>query len=220
MKRLKIVITKEFQRLINLAFDEISAITAPKIVTETYERLLKENKKEYKKICDDAIEYALVFLEELQDQYGGTDFFFDKVEKEINAEDIVNEYLKAYNPVTGYVYDREVKRKEARTSEGMIAGKKGKDRPFYRKILETSTNLWFTQTKQYAEDIADGTVIRVWKTAGVKKVMWVTARDERVCEQCGPLDGKVFKITEVPPKPHYRCRFIKVPLPDDNNTAR
>ena len=215
-------ITREFQRLISLAFDEISAITAPKIVTETYDRLLEENKKEYKKICDDAIEYALVFLEELQEQYGGTDFFFDKVEKEINAEDIVDEYLKAYNPVTGYVYEREVKRKEARTSEGMIAAKKSKDRPFYRKILETSTNLWFTQTKQYADDIADGTVLKVWKTAGVKKVKWVTAKDEKVCGECGPLDEKIFDIDKVPDKPHYNCRCQKVPIvvQEDNNTER
>ena len=176
------------------------------------------NKKEYKKICDDAIEYALIFLYEWERLYEGTDFFIDRKEilKEINADDIVKEVLDEYNPVTGYKYDRETERKKARTAEGMVAGRNSDNRPFYVNILNRSRNLWFTQSKQYAEDIADQTTIKVWKRAGVKKVMWITERDEKVCEDCRPLDGQIFDIDDAPDKQHYNCRCMKVPLPNVN----
>ena len=177
----------------------------------------KENKKQYKKIADDAIEYALVYLEELQEIYGGTDFFFDKKEKakikeELTADKEVEKVIKSYNIVTGYLYDREQKRKQARLKEGMMAAKKAEDRDFYKKTIKTNTDLWYTQSKQYAEDIADNTVLDVFKAAGVTKIKWVTMRDEKVCKECGPLDGKLFDIDKVPPKPHYRCRCLKVPV--------
>lgn len=212
--RLKTVITREFRKLFSLAFDEITSITAPKIVEQVYTVLVKENKKEYKKICDDAIEYALVFLEELQEQYGGTDFFFDRkeVEEGLNADKIVESILKEYDPVTGYVYDRETERKKARTTEGMIAGQKSKERAFYTQSVERSRNLWFTQTRQYADDVAEQTAITVWKKAGIKYVRWVTAADEKVCSKCRPLDGQIFPIDEAPPKQHYNCRCLKVPF--------
>lgn len=211
--RLKTIITREFRKLFNLAFDEITAITAPKIVDKVYTVLLAENKKEYKKICDDAIEYALVFLEDLQEQYGGTDFFFDRaeVENELDAEQIVEGILKEYDPVTGYVYDREAERKKARTAESMVAGQKSRNRAFYAQSVDRSRNLWFTQTKQYADDVAEQTAMTVWKKAGVKYVKWVTAADEKVCEKCRPLDGKIFPIDKAPDKQHYNCRCLKIP---------
>jgi SPP1 gp7 family putative phage head morphogenesis protein len=154
----------------------------------------------------------------LKEKYGDSeDFVFNKeiekrVREDLTPEKMVEKVLNEYNPVTGYLYDREAKRKEARLTEGMMAGKENDDRDFYRKTIETNTNLWYTQSKQYAEDIADNTVIEVWKEVGVKKIMWVTQEDERVCNECRPLDRKIFDIDKVPAKPHYRCRCLKVPV--------
>lgn len=216
LKKIKELIERTYKRLISLAFDEISAITADKIAEETYERFKKLNRKEYKKIVDDAIEYAFAFEEELREQYLNAgkkvpeSLDFDKVE--IKAEEMVEKVLKEYSPVTGYIYEREADRKQARLEEGMMAGKTNDDREFYRETIKTNTNLWYTQSKQYAEDIADKTVLEVWEQAGVPYVMWVTQRDEKVCKECGPLDGKIFPIDEVPDKPHYRCRCLKIPI--------
>ena len=46
-----------------------------------------------------------------------------------------------------------------------------------------------------------------YRQVGVKKVRWITAHDDRTCDICRPLDGKVFGIDEVegPPK-HPGCR--------------
>ena len=44
---------------------------------------------------------------------------------------------------------------------------------------------------------------------GVKRVVWVTAGDERTCPECGPLDGKEFLIDQVPTIPkHPQCRCL------------
>lgn len=37
--------------------------------------------------------------------------------------------------------------------------------------------------------------------------VWHTAGDEKVCDKCEPLDGKIFnKIQDVPDDPHLKCR--------------
>lgn len=48
---------------------------------------------------------------------------------------------------------------------------------------------------------------------GITRVQWMTARDERVCPWCGPLDGLIFPLEELPfggPPIHPQCRcFIR-----------
>jgi SPP1 gp7 family putative phage head morphogenesis protein len=47
--------------------------------------------------------------------------------------------------------------------------------------------------------------------SSVETVQWVTAEDERVCQQCEHLDGLVFPIDKVPNRPHIgcRCKIVK-----------
>jgi len=51
-----------------------------------------------------------------------------------------------------------------------------------------------------------------YRQAGVKKVKWLTAQDERTCPVCRPLDGRVFGIDEVEgPPAHPGCRCSVLP---------
>ncbi len=44
---------------------------------------------------------------------------------------------------------------------------------------------------------------------GVRRVVWITAGDERTCPQCGPLDGQEFPMDKMPPLPrHPQCRCL------------
>ena len=54
--------------------------------------------------------------------------------------------------------------------------------------------------------VIEGTRQR-FKDSGYKQVEWLTAEDEKVCDICRPLDGKLFDVdsTELPPA-HPRCR--------------
>jgi SPP1 gp7 family putative phage head morphogenesis protein len=42
--------------------------------------------------------------------------------------------------------------------------------------------------------------------AGIEEVEWVAEDDSRTCKICRERNGKVYKIDEIPPKPHYNCR--------------
>lgn len=50
--------------------------------------------------------------------------------------------------------------------------------------------------------------------AGIEKLEWLTAYDDRVCPICGPLDGTVFDVKsrhERPPR-HPMCRCTIIPV--------
>lgn len=54
----------------------------------------------------------------------------------------------------------------------------------------------------------------VYRQYQVKRVRWLTAEDERVCDTCGPLHGRIFPIDEIPfggAPAHPRCRCFIVP---------
>ena len=114
--------------------------------------------------------------------------------------------LLAYNPVTEFIYENEVARKQQRFAESMIAS--GNKLARIRRAM----NLWKGQTEQYLVIVEDAAVLEAYRKLGVKRVRWVTQEDERTCETCGPMHNKVFKIGNIPPKPHRNCRCYVVPV--------
>lgn len=193
-----------------MPFDELSVRNTTKITTELYETLEKANKEEYEDIVEDAIEYALLFLDD-----DDRKLYFDN---RIEPKEYVEKVLNDYNPVTDYLYYKEADRKRLRLAEGLLTAKEFRKRDTFRDVIHRSMNLWYTQSKQYAEDMADNTVIEVWRIAGITMIAWITEEDERVCSVCDYLghekDGSIrlYPIDKVPPKPHYNCRCIKLPV--------
>lgn len=112
--------------------------------------------------------------------------------------------LLAYDPVTKYVYQHELERKRARLAEALISVGKAqrKQNEEWRRAL----SLWSQQTAQYADIVTDAAVIKAFMDAGITKVRWITQEDEKVCKICRERSGKVYPITELPEKPHWRCR--------------
>lgn len=52
-----------------------------------------------------------------------------------------------------------------------------------------------------------------YEAAGIKKVEWLTEKDDRECGECGPLNGKIFDIKDHPPLPlHPSCRCTILPV--------
>lgn len=48
---------------------------------------------------------------------------------------------------------------------------------------------------------------------GIKKVEWIAALDERVCNDCLMRDGQIFDIDDAPPIPtHKGCRCCWGPV--------
>ena len=110
--------------------------------------------------------------------------------------------LAAYNAVTKVIYDNDVDRKRQYTAEG-INSSTAKMTEFRRGL-----HYWADLTATYSDIVTDESTLKAYRDAGVKKVRWVTAGDERVCETCQERNRKVYSINAIPPKPHRRCRCI------------
>lgn len=108
--------------------------------------------------------------------------------------------LEGYDPVTKYVYTHEVDRKRARLIEAIIASDNK------QQEIENSKRVWSRQARQYADNVTRLAVEKAYKDNKVEMVRWLTELDQRVCEDCDDLHGKIFKIDEVPDPPHYGCR--------------
>ena len=112
--------------------------------------------------------------------------------------------------VTLYRFDSETERKAGRLIEALAAiGTIRADTGYVTSPtaeIDRALKAWSRQVGQFAIWVTDSAVRKAYLNAGVKKVAWVTRQDERVCQECGGLDGKVFPIDEVPPKPHWGCR--------------
>ena len=123
----------------------------------------------------------------------------------------VKDFLETPDHVTKYIFNDETDRKRARMFEAlismMIAGQKN-----YRAELKVCMRLWTRQIQQTADDITMASLIESYKKSGVKKVVWHTQEDEKVCDECHELDKKVFDINNVPEIPqHYACRCYVTP---------
>ena len=110
--------------------------------------------------------------------------------------------LAAYSAVSKVVYNNEVDRKRGYTTEG-INSSTAKATEFRRGL-----HYWADFTGQFADEVTDEATLKAYRDAGVRRVRWVTAGDEKVCETCRERNGKVYSINSIPPKPHKHCRCI------------
>lgn len=80
----------------------------------------------------------------------------------------------------------------------------------FPKVEKRATVIARTETLRAFNQAA----LEQYRVAGVVRVKWLTGRDERVCDYCGPLDGKVFPIDDLPwgaPPIHPQCRCTASP---------
>lgn len=181
---------RSFGKLKHLKFDTLNVLGA---VDKTYDESIRLAKKRYREIAVRAFTEALILCG------------YDRKRAEKEAEDSITEdwlldMMEEYDPVTLYQFLPEAERKKQRLVEALIAAhKKGQE-------VDKALRLWTLQIAHYADkSVVDGT-IDGYKEAGVKKVKWIAVDDERTCPDCRKLDGKIFDIDKVPPRPHYRCR--------------
>lgn len=184
-------ITRLFSRYESqLKFDELNVIKSTKTL---YKELNKLNKQFF-------LDIALKAYEEVNPESED----IDKIDK-----DWLMAMLLAYGPVTKYIYEHEVERKQARLAEAVVASSEYGGN--VHNELVTARNLWLRQTNQMAIEITDTATLDGYKDKGVTHVQWLTTEDNKVCKECAKRHGEVYPIDEVPPKPHYYCRCWLLP---------
>lgn len=122
----------------------------------------------------------------------------------------LREWLDDYNPVAKYVYTHEVERKRARFVEALVVS------DTKAKEVDTALRYWSQMATWFAIDTTDRATLEAYKAKGYTKVQWVTVDDEKRCSSCGKRHGKIYRITEIPPKPHLNCRCYWLPVGEDN----
>ena len=186
---------RSFRKLRVLKFDEMNALSAVVSVYRTIDRFVR---KGYVEIAVHAYQYGLKQAKESGFKpQKRTDFDLEWLLLFLDEED----------PVTLYDYELEWERKRQRLSEALAAS----TTPL--RELDKALKYIAMQVDHYADKATSKAVLKAYEDCGVKQVMWVTERDNRVCPKCAPLDGKVFDIDKVPQIPaHYRCRCVLRPV--------
>ena len=181
---------RSFGRLKQLKFDELNILGE---VNKVYEDSVRLAEKRYEQIAFAA--YLAALIEAKIDEKKAHEMAEDSI-----TEDWVLDMLEEYDPVTLYQFFPEAKRKEQRTVEAIIAALNKSE------AINKSLKLWTLQVSHYADKSVTEATIDGYKDAGVKKVKWVTAEDDKVCKICGERNGKIYPISKIPARPHYRCR--------------
>lgn len=195
IKRLNRQFLRLFQKVRLLNFDELNALNDIKAVYRKADRFAKAA------YLDIAVEaYALGLVE--AEKAG-----FRPMRRRDIDRDWVLDFLEEEDFVTLYRYAPELTRKRDRLVEALAMTNKP------NKEIDKALKYLIMQTTHYADKATAEAELQAMKDAGVKKVMWLTERDDRVCDICYPLDGKVFDIDKTPPIPqHYNCRCVLIPV--------
>ena len=187
---------RAFDGLKTLKFDELNVLRS---VTKVYDDAVRIAKRRYRQIAEDAYLEALILA-------GMDRKKAEKLAEESITEDWILDMLEEYDALTLYSFVNEVERKKQRTAEAILAAQD--------KVAEVdkALKLWTLQVSQYADNSVLYATLDGYEKAGIKKVKWVSEKDEKVCKVCDKLDGKIFLISKVPVKPHYHCRCILLPV--------
>ena len=189
---------KAFSLLKLVTFDELKLIRQ---VEATYEASARTAKKKYLEIGLEAFIAALM-------ETGMPERVARGMAMEEIGPDLVLDMLEESDPVTLYIFTAETERKKERLIEALASAQdKGRE-------VDKALKFWTRQVAQYADNAVFYARLDAFKAIGVKRVRWQTKEDERVCEECGPLNGQIFAVEDAPMPPHWGCRCVLIPLKD------
>ena len=123
-------------------------------------------------------------------------------------EEWLLDFLLEFDPITGYQFSNEWERKMYRQFEETESGTD------IRKRIKRAMTLLNQQVTQKAIEATDRAQKDAYEERKVVKVRWITMEDEKVCGECGPRHGVVFRMDKLPEK-HYFCRCWLESVNDD-----
>lgn len=211
MRRRFIRLFSGFKSTIAIRFDELNVIQASRTLYNELEKIaldgfLRIAEKAYK--SQGFNESWFCSRSPALDKNDRLGWSADKAQR--SSADVITSawlmgILNEYDPVTKYVYLHEVERKRSRFEESIIASANPAEE------VNTALRYWSNMVSQYAIEITDRATLRAYEDSGVERVVWRTVKDERRCKKCLERDGRVYRISEIPPKPHIGCRCWLLP---------
>lgn len=195
LKTLSNSMSREFQNFsTSLGFDELNYPEVQKQVSALYTRIDSAVRREYRRMVKKV-------YEEAENEVGVP-------HTEFASGAFVAALLKAFDPITKYVFTHEWIRKRDRLTESLMASNGNQE---VREALQRALNLMTGMVRQYADNLTDETRKAVFRNAGIDEVEWITQRDKIVCSTCAERDGQYYKLDAVPDK-HHRCRCFLIAI--------
>lgn len=202
LKRLKKKIKEAYSVLIVSGFDQLNVIQLTAVTDNVYRQLDRFNRKEYEKLVEHAWEWA----EEIVGK---------KISKP-DFDEFVRNYISGYDSVTQYVYTKEIDRKRMRLNESILTAREYQDIVQLHKAVKKASDLWFTQSSQYALDLMLEGVKAAYDQSDADKDetkwMWNAVIDGHECQECHDRNGRVYLKRNYPRQPHYGCRCYPTPV--------
>jgi len=199
---------REFQSLgTDIGFDQLNVMETRRRVNAMYARMDAMIRREYRSVA------RKVYMD-ASAEAGVDGGAFD-------AEAFVNAALRAYDPVSDFVYDREWIRKRDRLFESIIATERGNQE--MRKNLKRGLDVLANQVRQYADNITAKARVYAFRKAGADVLEWITEDDEKVCKVCRPRHEQFYPIEMLPEWPahwHCRCRLDWVDMEERKKRER
>ena len=118
----------------------------------------------------------------------------------------VDKVLDQTDFVTLYRFMSEADRKAYKLAETLEVSR---DKDFE---INKALRYWSQQLGQYAINMTDYAIVKAFADCGVPFVQWVSEKDSKVCNECYSYNGQIFRINEIPAKPHWGCRCRIVPV--------
>ena len=187
---------KEFNKLKLAKWDELNVV---RMVNKTYDDSVRMAERRYYEIAFEA--FIVAMLEARIDNKDAT-----RKAEEVITNDWILDMLEEVDPVTLYAFLPETERKKQRLIEALaVAHNRNAE-------IDKALRYWTRQVGQYADNSVFRARLEAFRRAGIEQVIWVTQEDDRVCEDCEPLDGQIFDVDNVPDPPHYGCRCRLIPV--------
>lgn len=184
------MMSREFQNLGSVLRTDMSEAEVRQLVKAMYKRMGSRVEHDYRAVAERVRADTEKELEVQQKKRWAVGAFLLAI-------------LRAYDPVTKYVFTAEWGRKRERLIEGLMASEGSKQQ--IRAELKRGLDVLSLQVRQYADNVTDMTRLEVFRIAGVPEVRWNTQHDEKVCAICAERDQEIYEIDSIPEK-HYRCR--------------
>ena len=185
-----------FDRLKQLKFDELNILQSVKSV---YERSIRLAKQRYLQIAHEAYLQALIECGVRREEAKR------RADEDI-VEDYIIEMLDDDNPTTLYRFLPEADRKRERLVEALSVTSKPSEE------VDKALRYWTLQISQYSDQCVVDATIKAYLDAGIKEVMWVAVDDLKTCKYCVQKNGEIYPINDIPPRQHYHCRCVLIPL--------
>ena len=181
---------KEFGRLKLAKWDELNVVRE---ITKVYHESARRARRRYYEVAFEAYLLAMSMC-------GMDHRKAQRMAEKAITNEWVDEILEQTDFVTLFRFDSETDRKAYRLVEALGAAENRNEE------IDKALRLWSKQLGQYAINFTDYAAIRAFADAGADMVQWISQHDTRVCTECHALDGQIFRINEIPRKPHWGCR--------------